>query len=194
MKPQKIKLGRHNYEVLPQPIGYLMNEVGSDLQAALESDADGLDGTRQVGQKSYELLKVFIPDLMPLYEFLGFASEEAMRMGPAGYDRTHDHSPKPPQIAQAVKEIKRANGGEVLDGLKAVLDQRMVQKATTLLISLASEVMRDSGGLTVDRLKEAISTFQTSESSQTSPSTSGESDSMKSSETSPTPPVLASVD
>lgn len=194
MKPQKIKLGGHTYEVLPQPIGYLMNELGSDLQGAIETEVEGVEGARDVGSRTYEVLKVFIPDLMPRYEFLGFASEEALKQGRDAYDRSQDRSPKPPQVVEAFKAIKRANGGEVLDGLKAVLDQRLLQKATAMLISVAGELMRDSGALTIDSLKEAILTSRTSTSSPTSPSTSGASDSTSSSEPSPIPERPESAD
>jgi hypothetical protein len=184
MKPQKIKLGAHTYEVRPQPIGYLMNELGPELQGALEAEVDGLDGARVLGAKAYETLKVFIPELMPLHEFLGFDSEEAMK-AKVYIGREADCSPTAPQLTGAFKAVKLVNGGEVLDALKALLGPVIWEKATAFLVTKLTES---------EKFLEIASTSPTSAPSPTSPSTSGESGSTSSSTPSPIPTPAASAD
>lgn len=184
MKPQKIKLGAHDYTVRPQPIGYLMNSLGPELQAALESQVEGIEGARWLGAKAHEVLRVFIPELMPLHEFLGFASEETMLA--KQYEREHDRSPDAPQVKGAFKAVKTVNGGEVLDALKAVLGPAVTQKLSGFILTKVTE----SGAL--DEALNSISA--TSAPSPTSPSTSGESESTSSSPTSPTPTPPESAD
>lgn len=183
MKPQKIKLGAHTYEVRPQPIGYLMNELGPEVQAALEADLAGADGARIIGAKAYDLLKVFIPDLMPRHEFLGFASEEAFEA--KEYDREADRSPEAHQVKGAFKAVKTVNGGEVLDALKAVVSPEMLRKGVNFLIRAVTNP---------EEFRKLISTLQTSGLSLTSPSTSGESASTSSGTPDPIPTQPESAD
>lgn len=184
MKPQKIKLGAHDYEVRPQTIGYLMNRLGPKLQEALEAEVDGVDGVQLLGAKAYETLKVFIPELMPLHAFLGFPSEEAMTAG-AYEEGEADSSPTAPQVKNAFKAAKLVNGGEVLDALKALLGEKLTQRAVAFMVSKLAES---------EEIKKLTSTSLTSAPSPTSPSTSGESDSTSSSTSPPTPTTPESAD
>lgn len=185
MKPQKIKLGAYAYEVRPQPIGYLMNELGPEVMEALEADLGGVDGLRILGAKTYDVLKVFIPDLMPRHEFLGFESAEALARGREGYDREKDKSPSAPQTTEAFKVVKRVNGGEVLDALKAVVSPEMLRKGVNFLVRALTNP---------EEFTKLISTLQTSGLSLTSPSTSGESASTSSGTPSPTQTAPESAD
>lgn len=185
-KPQMIKLGQHEYLVLPQPIGYLMNELGPELQAVLEAEVDGVDGVRVLGSKAYDVLRVFIPDLMPRHEFLGFPTEEAMRAKEYP-GREVDPGPTAPQVKAAFEAVKKANGGEVLDGLKAVLAMlgpELRQRVSAFLVTLITQS---------EKFREIASTLPTSAPSPTSPSTSGESASTSSIEPTPIPPQPASA-
>lgn len=132
-----ITLGAHEYEVRPQKIGYLLNRLGSRLQEILAAEVDGVDGAALLGAKGYEMLKVFIPDLMPMHEFLGYASAEMLQSGE--YSEATDVSPEPLQIKDAFSAAKAVNGGEVLDHLKALVGQEMLQKLVKLAVAKAAE-------------------------------------------------------
>jgi hypothetical protein len=153
-----ITLGAHDYEVRPQKIGYLINKLGTRLQEALESEIDGVDGVALAGAKAHDVLNVFIPDLMPVYEFLGYASEAAMLNGE--YSEATDVSPEPLQIKDAFKAASDVNGGEVLGHLKALLGPVLTEKAVAAITAMVAEAARST----------------TSAPSPISPPTSGGSD------------------
>jgi hypothetical protein len=172
---REITLGAHTYEVRPQKVGYLINRLGPKLQEALESEPEGIDGVKLVGAKAHEVLKVFIPDLMPVHEFLGYASHDAMLAD--DYGEATDVSPEPLQIKDAFKAASDVNGGEVLGRLKDLLGPVLTQRVTALLTA---------------RIAEA-STSGTSPSSLTSQPTSGGSGQTSSSTPEPTPEPAASA-
>jgi hypothetical protein len=161
---REVTLGQHTYKVLPQKIGYLINRLGSRLQEALEAEIDGVDGAALVGAKAHDVLSVFIPDLMPVHEFLGYASEEAMKAGE--YSEATDTSPEPLQIKDAFKAASDVNGGEVLGHLKALLGPVLTERA----VAAVTEAARST----------------TSAPSPTSPPTSGASDPTSSGTKAPT--------
>lgn len=163
-----ITLGAHEYDVCPQKIGYLINRLGPRLQEALEAQLDGVDGAALVGAKAHDVLQVFIPDLMPVHEFLGFVSEEALKAGE--YSEATDLSPEPLQIKDAFKAASDVNGGEVLGHLKALLGPVLTQKAVAAVTAAVSESARST----------------ISAPSPTSPPTSGDSDPTSSGTTPPT--------
>ena len=168
-----VTLGAHEYDVRPQKIGYLLNRLGPKLQEALEAEVEGLDGAALIGAKAHDLLRVFIPDLMPLHEFLGYVSEEKMRLGPdKGYDPDFDKSPEPLQIKDAFKAASDVNGGEVFQHLKGLLGPVLTQRIAAFLTA---------------RMAEATTSISDEPgSSQTSPPESGESDPTSSGTTPPT--------
>jgi hypothetical protein len=139
---RSITLGAHEYDVRPQKIGYLINRLGSRLQEALEAELDGVDGAALVGAKAHDVLRVFIPDLMPVHEFLGYASDEAMRAG--DYSEATDISPEPLQIKDAFKAASDVNGGEVLGHLKALLGPALTQRAVAAITAAVSESARST--------------------------------------------------
>jgi hypothetical protein len=170
---RSIILGAHEYDVRPQKIGYLINRLGSRLQEALEAELDGVDGAALIGAKSHDVLTVFIPDLMPVHEFLGYASDEAMRAG--DYSEAADVSPEPLQIKDAFKAASDVNGGEVLGHLKALLGPALTQRAVAAITAAVSESARST----------------ISGHSPTSPPPSGASDPTNSGTSAPTSPSSA---
>jgi hypothetical protein len=137
-----VTLGAHEYEVCPQKIGYLINRLGPRLQEALEAEVDGVEGAALIGAKAHDVLKAFIPDLMPVHEFLGYASDEAMRAG--NYSEATDLSPEPLQIKDAFKAASDVNGGEVLGHLKALLGPTLTQRAVAAITAAVSESARST--------------------------------------------------
>jgi hypothetical protein len=135
-----VKLGEHEYVVFPQKIGYLMNKLGPRLQEAIEAEIDGVDGIKLVGVKAHDVLSVFVPDLMPAYEFLGYDSEEALRAD--AYNELADCSPDAPQIEAAFAAVKEVNGGAVLDHLKGLvqaLAPEMKERALAFIVAKMAE-------------------------------------------------------
>jgi hypothetical protein len=186
----EIQLGVHTYTVRPQKIGYLIHKLGPNLQEALTAELEGLDGALLAGAKARDVLAVFIPDLMPTWEWLGYASERAFEdtqlwkrsdgaEGSDQYDENADNSPEPLQIKQAFKAASNVNGGEVLGNLKALLGETLTQKVIEFLVEFA----RQQGALT----------SPTSAPSPTSPPPSGGSAQTNSGTTPPTTPGPASA-
>lgn len=169
---REVELGEHKYPVFPQKVGYLIHKLGPRLQEALEAEIAGVDGAAMIGVKAHDVLSVFIPQLMPVHEFLGFASEEALRSG--DYDEKFDKSPDAPQIEAAFTAAKEVNGGQVLDHLKALVGAmapEMKEKALAFVTAKMAESFRSP----------------ISAPSPTSPSTSGASPSANSSTSPQTP-------
>jgi hypothetical protein len=133
----EVALGAHTYTVRPQKLGYLIHKLGPNLQEALTAEIDGLDGAELAGAKARDVLAVFIPDLMPVWEWLGFASEEAMKA--KVYDSERDHSPEPLQVKMAFKAASNVNGGEVFGHLKALIGPVLWEKLTALLVAKVAE-------------------------------------------------------
>lgn len=172
---REVTLGDHTYLVIPQGIGWLTHKLGPRLQEAVEADIEGIDGLDVLGAKAHSVLSAFIPDVMPLHEFLGYASSEAMREGT--YDPAADRSPNILDVEEAFKAASDVNGGRVLAALKALLGPELSQKAVAAITSTLAE-----------KLPSVIS-----DKSPTSPSTSGGSESTSSSTPDPTPPTPVSA-
>lgn len=170
----KVTLGEHEYSVQGQPIGYLLHELGGRFGGLLEQELEGVSGAAVVPAQAHGILRVFIPSLMPLHEFLGYRSAEAMEAGE--YDRAADRSPNPQQVIDAFKAASKANGGELLRHLKALVGPEMIQKFVAVTMAKQAE---ESLGIPSD----------TSEPSPSSPPTNGASAQTSSGTPAPTPGI-----
>jgi hypothetical protein len=168
MDPIEITLGDQQYKVVPQRVGYLVHKLGDRFGELLEAELEGVEGAEMLPAQAHAILRVFIPGLMPVHEFLGYASEEAMKAG--NYDEKDDRSPDPLQIGAAFKAASDANGGEVLSHLKALIGPEIRQKLMAVVIAEISKRTRS----------------ETSESSPTSPALNGASESKSSGTSAPT--------
>src|SRR4051794_10748633 len=103
-----VNLGEHSYHLAPQRIAYLDKKLGS-LQELLDLDlAGGTGGLVQgLGGNAYRLLKVFIPDLMPEWEWQGYGSPTAAERNE--YDEEADRSPTFEQIVVAFEGVMAVN-------------------------------------------------------------------------------------
>jgi len=178
MVAQKITLGTHEYTVRPQKVGYLVHKLGPNLQEALTAEFDADNVGVVALAKAREILAVFIPDLMPVHEFCGYGSQNAMEAD--SWVVEDDKSPSAPEIEEAFKVASRVNGGEVFRHLKALAGPRLWEAARAFL---AAKLTEEGGPLS-----------KISISSPTPPSTNGESDSTSSTTTPPTPTSPASED
>lgn len=108
-RTRDIKLGEHMYTVVAQRHSYLQRALGprfSSLADMSASDTSQIAGAATKGYHS--LLSVFIPDLMPLYEWEGFPTEEAFSTD--DWHKELDHAPSIDQMviaAEAVAEVNR---------------------------------------------------------------------------------------
>lgn len=81
--PTKVKLGEHEYRLVPQRIG----RIGRKLPQVFEMFAIASGSApvpMDVSQRMYDALKVFIPDIAPFYELAGYPNE-------AGWDKKVEH-------------------------------------------------------------------------------------------------------
>lgn len=140
MKDATITLGAHSYKVVAQPLAYLemaLGDVfgtlstvsGAEDLATVSVTADkpaARQGFGEIAGPGYDILNVFIPDLMPEHEFRGFASEEAF----AGNVRdleTARLAPTVPQIVDAFETVFKVNRLDVIQHLGKVIDPKLIQ-------------------------------------------------------------------
>lgn len=174
-RPAKVELGSDTYEVVPQPWVYLQHEIrefGSGL-GDLESFSDVGDIDTVVGElgdRAWELIRIFIPDLMPKHRFMGYRSADAMEEGTYDEEAARK-APTFAQIIDAVETSLRVNRLDVIKRLKSVFPTDLIE--AEIRRALAGKLIeRSSGGTTASSI---------------SPSPNGESPSTPSIETSPTP-------
>lgn len=133
---ETVQLGTTAYEVIPQPVPFLKADLGEAF-AALTANPD-LD-VSNVGAAFtggiHGVLKVFIPDLMPVHEWEGYGSAEAMATGVLDRELARRLAPTGPQIKLALRVSLKVNG---LDGYRALW--AMVDPTTRQV--LVSKVLR----------------------------------------------------
>lgn len=124
------KLGEHTYPVYAQRHAYLMNKLGKQA-AALASlgEGDSLssvdNAVSMLGERVYGILKVLIPQLMPEYEFRGYATVEAMEKDE--YQEEYDKSPSVPEVIDAVQLCLKVNRLDLAAHLGKIVDLDMVR-------------------------------------------------------------------
>jgi hypothetical protein len=112
-------LGDKEYRCVPQRKAYLqkkLSKVFSMEGLNLDEDASFESFMKLVDEHAYKVLRVFIPDLMPEYEFAGYASAQAMEQD--DYDEDRDKSPTVPQVRNAVGVLVELNGLDLAKYLK----------------------------------------------------------------------------
>lgn len=106
MDPVPVKLGDRTYNLVPQKIGRIRRKFGAAF-GLIEAGATG-DAPAQVDDQLYEGLRVFIPDLAPKWELMGYADAELNEPT----DELADKSPTPNEIADAIEAIFNLHGGD----------------------------------------------------------------------------------
>lgn len=130
-RTREIKLGEHEYTVVAQRHAYLERMLGPQIGSALSlSGGDGAQGLIASASTGYHgLLKVFLPELMPLWEWRGFASETAFTStelhkssggeeGSDQYDVAADKSPTTDQMVVALRAVAEVNRIDLVEKLK----------------------------------------------------------------------------
>lgn len=165
MAQVEIQLGEHSYTLVPQRHAYLQHKLGEKLGSL--GDVEPIAGAAMLGQLTgqvYELLKVFIPNLMPRWEFEGFGSPGAMEEGK--YEEEADRSPTPDQIITAFEMAMKINRLDLVKHLKEIVGTDFLVAQMRVMIGEATAKALDG--------------------SQTSPSPNGESALTTSTPSSPT--------
>lgn len=148
-KRGEITLGGHTYTVVAQPLAYLEMELGDvfgqlngvkkpdDLAGVAVGEVIEQDGTPadtppgrqgfgEIAGPGYDILRVFIPDLMPEHEFRGYVSEDAFAAGlrDKGAMRL---APTIPQIVDAFETVFRINRLDVVKHLGKVVPRTLIE-------------------------------------------------------------------
>lgn len=127
-----VRLGDKTYEVVAQrkarlrrrlPQAFSLDQASLDAEAGWSGLLDLLD------KNSYSLLKVFIPDIMPEWEFNGFSSEADWKAD--RYQEDADHSPTWPQVTEAARICAEINGLDLVKHLKNLVSPELIRAFLT---------------------------------------------------------------
>ena len=116
-----------------------------------------------------QVMRVLIPDLMPLHEWMGYESESAYEAGDTKQQRD-ELAPDNHQIVEAIKAGMRVNRFDLVGQIKELLGPKVIQMAlgpriATFLAEALDETMTSAGALSENGFS------QNGESDQTSSST-----------------------
>jgi hypothetical protein len=129
----EVVLGDYEYHVVPQRIGYLRSNFGLALQGLDTAQLSSGNIMDFLGERVYAVLRVFIPNLMPRHEFLGFKDVEAEEKDE--YDPEFDNSPSPTQIKEALLQAAEVNEIDLLKHLGKLIGPELIQTwAQTVMI------------------------------------------------------------
>jgi hypothetical protein len=121
----EVVLGDYEYTIVPQRIGYLRSQFGVALQGLDTADLATSNVMEFLGARVYAVLKVFLPDLMPEYEFLGYATREAMEED--AYNPEYDKSPSATQVKLALARAAEVNEIDLLKHLGKLIGPDLLQ-------------------------------------------------------------------
>lgn len=118
-------IGEHRLPVVPQRHAYLKHKLNAeDFERIMSQD---------YGVESYRVLSVLIPELpkqIPLYEWEGYASEEAMENDE--YDESLDKSPTTAEIIDAFETAFIVSGagkmGKIIDLIQTGVEARRLDQ------------------------------------------------------------------
>lgn len=176
----------HVYHVVQQRQARLLRKLFGekgvisldDLSELFDADDDAEPDFAEIllglGGKVHDVLSVFIPELMPRWEWDGFASETAAMEDQ--YDEDADRSPSVPQQQKAFETVIQVNGLRWLRRLKDVIDPKLIKAQVN---AWAATAVKQMGNPT---------SAKPSDSSKSLPQANGASDPTSSGTTDPTPP------
>jgi hypothetical protein len=125
-----VQLGTHQYEVKDQPLPYLRHELGAFFETLTAAEVDASNVLEFLSGRAHEVLKVFIPDLMPLWEWNGYATAHAMEAGE--YDAVAARNgPKPSEIRTAITVCMKVSGMDAYKVLGKIVDPTLLRAWVT---------------------------------------------------------------
>lgn len=173
-------LGGYEVEVPEQRIGRLTNRTVDLLSDSFGSltqleDTDsastdlGADMVKLGREKCYDALCLLMPQLakrMPVWEFAGYGSAEAMEAGE--FDEDKDRSPTWPQITRAFRTAKAVNEFDMFATIKNIAKELYSKTDPTMVGKLLNLAMAEG----ISRLSQS-SAAPNGESASTSSTTNG---------------------
>ena len=147
-----VSLGEQTFTVYPQRFGRIKKNLGHEFASitdlAFESLADFIG---QGMERAHRVLQVFIPDLMPLHEFCGYATVEAYEDPEAEED--DDVGPTFPEVVAAFDTVMKVNRFDLFKQLGNVVSPELIraylnqQVAESLSRTQTSESSSATSGL-----------------------------------------------
>lgn len=135
---ESVQLGSHIYEMLPQPIPLLKRDLAAYFKALFELENTDIDETNVLDildTRAYDLLGVFIEDLMPPWEWQGYATKEAMDADQFDREVARRLAPNPVQVRLATQVGFKVNGLDLWKVLNRVVDPTVLRAKATLWLS-----------------------------------------------------------
>lgn len=137
-----IKLGAREYTLVPQPVAVILRKLPLLAQGteSLGEMAENISSMEMLvgllGDKVYDALRLFIPELAPNHELLGFSTRAAMEADEFDEEFAKQHSPTTPQIFQAFDVAMLVNGGTRLkDVLGNVLGPELIRAMRSFVVA-----------------------------------------------------------
>ncbi len=142
---ETVKLGRHIYEVVPQSLPLLKRRLGKAFEEITSmQDVDASNIGAVLTGRAWDILKVFLPDLMPLYEWEGYASQAAME-GDLFDETLAATAPTGPQTKTAIQLCMKANGLDVWKTMGKLVDPTLLRAKVTAMLAESLSTSSPSG-------------------------------------------------
>jgi len=120
-----VLIGEYTYQVVPQRIGRLRKRLGRALGDLETLQGDSITSfAAESMDRTHTILKVFIPDLMPIWEFSGYRSEAAME---ADEEEEGEYGPTLPDIVHAFEVVMKVNRLDLLGHLRQVISPELIR-------------------------------------------------------------------
>lgn len=120
-----VRLGEHDYPVYAQRIGYLENRLGSTFGQLVEAQVDSGSIVSFLGGSAYNVLRVFIPRLMPEWQFRGYRSEADFESG--NYDAEADAGVTLPEVIDAFEVVMKVNRFDLFKHVGKLVDPDLLR-------------------------------------------------------------------
>jgi hypothetical protein len=162
-----VVLGGREYTITPQRIGWIKHHLGEAFKRLADMELSSENFVNTLGDRAHAVLKVFIPDLMPEWEFLGYPTKEALEAG--DYNPEYDKSPSPREVRRAFQVAAQINEFDLLkhlgkligpDTIRAYLAERMADSMTS---ASASSSVTSGDTHSTSSGTEALTSVETTE-------------------------------
>ena len=121
-----VVLGDHQYHPVAQRFGRIKKNLGSEMAGLTDLAFDGIgDFIGQGLERAHRVLQVFIPDLMPVWEFCGYASREAWE--DPEQEEADDVGPTFPEVADAFSVVMKVNRFDLFKQLGNVVSPELIR-------------------------------------------------------------------